>query len=160
MQAELHTRSHDTDWEGAVPMALDVRLIALVGVVAALAASLNVPYGGLTFAAIAFALLAGAGTLSHLLGERRLRGRLEALLTHWQDAGLEVERVERADGLTETGWTVRTPEGPIRIGGVALAPLTKLTVDGPNGRMVFQVDDDESLAAVVAECLESNSRRR
>jgi len=45
----------------------------LVVVTAALAASINVPYGGLPMAAAAFVLLASGGVALHLLGERKLR---------------------------------------------------------------------------------------
>lgn len=141
-------------WEGTVPTALDGRVFGLIAVVAALAASVNVPYGGIAFAAVAFGLIAGVGALSHLGGERQLRGLVDELLTHWTAAGLEIERVERASGLTETGWTVRTPDGPIRITGIALVPIATLTITGPTGRETLAAGaDEETIRAVAADCL-------
>lgn len=60
MQLEEQRRETQTEatpnaaaWHGTVPSALDVRVLGLVGVVAALAASLNIPFGGGAMAAAA-----------------------------------------------------------------------------------------------------------
>ncbi len=90
MQLEEPTRTKgeeqaatQTAWHGTVPSALDVRVLGLVGVIAALAASLNIPFGGLAMAAGAFVVIAGGGVAVHVLGERKLRRITDGLVERW-----------------------------------------------------------------------------
>lgn len=132
---QLDSQSHESDRTTAtrssrtVPTAFDVRIVALVVVLAALAASVNVPYGGLEFAVVAFAILVAAGIGAHVVGERRLRQFTDDLVGHWVDAGGAVENVTRSSDGRRTEWTVHTPEGPITVGGLALAPISKVSLE-------------------------------
>ncbi|TMT87731.1 hypothetical protein E2L06_14485 [Haloterrigena sp. H1] len=129
MQLEQSSRETTGVWSGTVPSAIDVRVLGLVVVTAALAASINVPYGGLAMAAVAFALLSGGGIALHLLGERKLRRLTDDLVERWIAAGGEIEAVTRSSAGMETAWHVHTPDGEIVIGGVALVPIARLSVE-------------------------------
>ena len=113
----------------AVPTAFDVRVVALVVVLAALAASVNVPYGGLEFAIVAFVLLGVGGIGAHVVGERRLRRLTDDLVSRWIDAGGQVEDVTRSSSGRRTAWTVHTPEGTITVSGLALAPISSVSLE-------------------------------
>ncbi|WP_226480856.1 hypothetical protein [Natrinema amylolyticum] len=129
MQLEQPSQSASTAWNGTVPNAVDARVLGLVVVTAGLAASINVPYGGLPMAAAAFALLAGGGVACHLLGERKLRRLTDDLVERWSAAGGEIEAVTRSSNGMQTEWRVHTPEGEIVIGGIALVPIARLSVE-------------------------------
>lgn len=118
-----------TSWSGTVPSAVDVRVLALVVVTAALAASINVPYGGVSMAAASFTILTGGGVACHLLGERKLRRITDGLVERWSAAGGEIEEVTRSSNGMRTEWRVHTPDGEIVIGGVALVPIARLSVE-------------------------------
>ncbi|MFC4543107.1 hypothetical protein ACFO5R_14350 [Halosolutus amylolyticus] len=126
---QLEQPSQETTWSGTVPTAVDARVLGLVVVTAALAASLNVPYGGLLLAGVAFVVLAIGGGVVHLLGERRLRRITDGLVDRWLDAGAQITDVTRSSSGMRTEWTVYTPEGEITIGGVALVPVSRLAVE-------------------------------
>lgn len=117
------------DWSGTVPTAVDARVLGLVAATAALAASLNVPYGGVPMAIAAFAILTVGGVAVHVLGERQLRRITNGLVERWVDAGGRVESVTRSSDGMRTEWTVSTPDGDVVIGGLALAPITRLSVE-------------------------------
>ena len=117
------------DWSGTVPSAIDARVIGLVAATAGLAASLNVPYGGVSMAIIAFWILTVGGVAVHLLGERKLRRITDGLVERWVDAGARIESVERSSDGMRTEWTVSTPEGEIIVGGLALTPISRLSVE-------------------------------
>ncbi|WP_265108475.1 hypothetical protein [Halosolutus halophilus] len=126
---QLEQPTQDATWSGTVPNAFDGRVLGLVVVIAALAASLNVPYGGLLMAGVAFALLAIGGGVVHLLGERKLRRITDGLVERWLDAGAQITDVTRSSKGMRTEWTVHTPDGEITIGGVALVPISRLAVE-------------------------------
>lgn len=126
---QLEKSSQRGEWSGTVPTAVDVRVLGLVVATAGLAASVNIPYGGLPFAVVAFVILAAGGTAVHLLGERQLRRITDGLVERWVDAGGDVESVTRSSDGMRTEWTVRTPHGDVVVGGVALAPITKLSIE-------------------------------
>ncbi|ELZ18209.1 hypothetical protein C478_01085 [Natrinema thermotolerans DSM 11552] len=125
----LEQPSREASWEGTVPNAVDGRVVGLVVVTAGLAASINVPYGGLAMAAAAFAIVTGLGLACHLLGERKLRRITDDLVERWVAAGGDIEGVTRSATGTRTEWRVHTPEGDIVIGGVALVPIARLSVE-------------------------------
>lgn len=127
MQLERPT-TQTPAWDGTVPSALDYRVLALVVGLAGLAASLNVPYGGLPFALAAFAALVCGGVGCHLLGERRLRGLTDDLLAEWTDRGGHIESVTRSARGFRTEWTVHTAAGDLTIGGLPFAPISRLSV--------------------------------
>ncbi|MFD1563304.1 hypothetical protein ACFR99_07070 [Haloarchaeobius amylolyticus] len=129
MQLEQSSRETTAAWSGTVPSAIDVRVLGLIVVTAGLAASINVPYGGLPMAAVAFALLAGGGIALHVLGERKLRRLTDDLVERWVAAGGEIDDVTRSSTGTGTAWRVHTPDGDIVISGVALVPITRLSVE-------------------------------
>ena len=129
MQLEQPSREPSAVWSGTVPSAIDTRVLGLIVVTAALAASVNVPYGGLPMAAAAFALLAGGGVALHLLGERKLRRITDDLVERWVAAGGEIDGVTRSSTGTGTAWRVHTPDGEIVISGVALVPIARLSVE-------------------------------
>lgn len=129
MQLEQPGRSAETDWSGTVPSAFDGRVLAVVVVLAGLAASVNVPYGGLSFAVVAFLLLASTGTAAHVVGARRLRRITDGLVDRLNAAGAPVEGVTRSTAGTRTAWTVHTREGDLTVGGLAMAPVSTLTVE-------------------------------
>jgi hypothetical protein len=122
-------QSRNDRWRGTVPSALDGRVLGLIVAVAALAASLNVPYGGLSVGIAAFAVLAAIGVCVHLLGERKLRRITDGLVERWVGAGAKVDDVTRTGSGMRTEWVVHTPDGRIRIGGVALMPFSRLSVE-------------------------------
>ncbi|GAB7120146.1 hypothetical protein [Natrinema pallidum] len=129
MQLEQPSRGASGVWNGTVPNAIDARVLGVVVVTAGLAASINVPYGGLPMAVAAFALLAGGGVACHLLGERTLRQLTDDLVVRWSAAGGEIEAVTRSSNGMRTEWHVHTPDGEIVVGGVALVPITRLSVE-------------------------------
>lgn len=118
-----------TSWSGTVPSAVDVRVLGLVVVTAALAASINVPYGGVPMAAASFTILTGGGVACHLLGERKLRRITDGLVERWSAAGGEIEDVTRSSNGMQTEWRVHTPDGEIVIGGTAMVPIARLSVE-------------------------------
>ncbi|WP_247002374.1 hypothetical protein [Halosolutus gelatinilyticus] len=126
---QLEQRSRESLWDGTVPSAIDARVLGLVVVIAALAASVNVPYGGVIVAVAAFALLTAGGVVGHLLGERKLRRITDGLVDRWLGAGAQITDVTRSSEGMRTEWTVHTPEGEITIGGVALVPIARLSVE-------------------------------
>lgn len=126
---QLEQQSQERRWRGTVPSALDGRVLGLIVVTAALAASLNVPYGGVPVGVVAFAVLAGGGIAVHLLGERKLRRITDGLVERWTAAGGRIEDVTQASDGMRTEWIVHTPDGTIRIGGIALVPVSRLSVE-------------------------------
>lgn len=144
---QLEQSSTSSDWSGTVPVAVDARIVLLIVGVAALAASLNVPYGGQLAAVAAFAVLTVGGTVAHLLGERRLRHLTEALVDEWVEAGARVEDVTTSDAGRRTEWIVHTDDGPVTVGGLALAPISRLSVS-------WQGTGDEVPAAVASRELD------
>lgn len=129
MQLEQPSRGATAAWSGTVPSAVDARVLGLVVVTAGLAASVNLPYGGLPMAAAAFALLASGGVALHLLGERKLRRITRGLVEKWVAAGGQVDDVTRSSNGMQTEWRVHTPDGEIVIGGIALVPIARLAVE-------------------------------
>lgn len=127
MQLEQHSR--ERSWTGTVPSALDGRVLGIVVVTAALAASVNVPYGGVPFGIVAFAVLAAAGVAVHVLGERKLRRITDGLVERWIAAGGRIDDVTKTGSGMRTEWIVHTPDGTIRIGGFALVPISRLSVE-------------------------------
>ncbi|RKD98221.1 hypothetical protein [Halopiger aswanensis] len=126
---QLEKSSQRGEWSGSVPTAVDVRVLGLVVATAGLAASVNIPYGGVSFAIVAFVVLAAGGIGVHLLGERQLRRITDGLVERWVEAGGEIESVTRSSDGMRTEWTVHTARGDVVVGGVALAPITKLTIE-------------------------------
>lgn len=129
-------------WDGTVARSIDPRLVALVVVLSGLAASLNVPYGGVPFAAVAFVFLTAFGVAAHLVGQRRLRRVTAGLAERWSEHGGEVKAVEAAPGW-ETTWIVHTDSGPLTVSGLALAPLSKVSIEWEGTGDVLQVSDAE-----------------
>ena len=126
---QLETQSPSSAWDGTVPVALDWRIIGLVVALAAVAASLNVPTGGVIFAAVAFVGLVSFGLVIHVAGERRLRRVATGLASHWRADGVGVDGVTRSSGFRGTAWTVHTSAGPVTIRGLALAPLSRVVIE-------------------------------
>lgn len=126
---QLEQPTQEATWSGTVPTAFDGRVLGVIVATAALAASLNVPYGGLAMAAGAFALLAVGGVAVHVLGERKLRRITDGLVDRWLDQGARITDVTRSKSGMRTEWTVHTPDGEITIGGVALVPFSRLAVE-------------------------------
>lgn len=112
-----------------IPSAFDARIVAFVVAVAVLAASVNLPYGGPAVAIAAFALLTTGGIAAHLLGERRLRRLTAGLVERWTDTGVQIENVTRSSAGLRTEWTVHTTAGPITVGGLALAPISRISLE-------------------------------
>ena len=133
MQLEQPTQvegsAQESRWNGTVPSAVDARILGLVVVVGGLAASVNIPYGGLPMAAAAFAILAGGGVVAHVLGERKLRRITDGLVERWVDAGAHIEDVTRSSDGMQTEWRVQTPDGDVVIGGLALVPISRFSVE-------------------------------
>ena len=150
MSPPIHS-SDRRSWNETVPVAFDARVMGLVVVLATLAASLNVPYGGLTMGAVAFGTLLVAGVAGHVLGQRRLRRLVDGLCTQWVQEGGEIEAVTRSNGRMRTEWTVHTPDGPVTIGGMALAPISRLSVEwrGITDSMAA-TDAEDDLDAIAA----------
>lgn len=113
----------------SVPNAFDARIVGFVLAVAVLAASVNLPYGGPAVAVAAFAILTVSGILAHVHGERRLRRLTVGLVERWTDAGGRVESVTRSSAGLRTEWTVHTSAGPVTVGGLALTPLSQLSIE-------------------------------
>lgn len=128
MSPQLEQRTAESEWTGTVPTAFDARVLGLVVVTAGLAASLNVPYGGISTAAAAFAVLLVVGLAGHALGQRRLRRVTDELVEYWSRRGGTIEGVTRSAGRMRTEWTLHTPDGPVTVGGLALAPISRLSV--------------------------------
>ena len=128
MQLEQPSQGAAT-WSGTVPSAVDGRVLGLVVVTAGLAASINLSYGGLPMAIAAFALLSTGGVACHLLGERKLRRITDGLVERWSEAGGEIEAVTRSSSGMQTEWRVHTPDGEVVIGGIALIPIARLSVE-------------------------------
>ncbi|QLG49447.1 hypothetical protein [Natrinema halophilum] len=129
MQLEQPSQGTARTWSGTVPSAVDPRVLGLIVVTAGLAASINVPYGGWPAAAAAFALLSGGGIALHVLGERKLRRITDGLVERWDTAGGRIEDVTRSSNGMQTEWRVHTPDGEIVIGGIALIPIARLTIE-------------------------------
>lgn len=127
MQLEQETRR--TDPGTAVPSALDARILGLVVVVAGLAASVNVSYGGPIAAVAAFAILVVVGVAGHLHGERRLRRLTGNLVDRWLDEGGRIYGVSQSSDGMRTEWIVHTPDGDVTVGGLALSPVCQLSVE-------------------------------
>ncbi|WP_254862168.1 hypothetical protein [Halovivax gelatinilyticus] len=139
-------------WDGGVPTAIDPRIVALVVVLAGLAASLNVPYGGIEFAAVAFCALTIVGICAHVLGQRRLQRITAGLADHWDEHGASVEAVSHADGWGRTSWVVSTSAGSITVTGLALAPLSKVSIEWQGTGDVLQASEAEDrLESLAAE---------
>ncbi|THE64155.1 hypothetical protein D8Y22_14690 [Salinadaptatus halalkaliphilus] len=155
MQLEQRSGTSTADWSGTVPTAFDARVLGLVVVTAGLAASLNVPYGGIAFALAAFVVLAGLGILSHVLGERQLRRLADRLIEHWTDAGGQIEAVTKSSNGMRTEWTVQTPDGTVTVGGVALAPISRLSVEWQGvGDSVAASDAEREIDSLAADLYE------
>ena len=151
-QSPERDRTTVTDSSRIAPTAFDVRVVALVAVLAAIAASVNVPYGGLEFAVVAFVLLGVGGIGAHVVGERRLRRLTDDLVARWIDAGGQVEDVTRSTNGRRTEWTVHTPEGPITVGGLAFAPISKVSLEHHGvGDTVSVADATRDLDRLAAE---------
>lgn len=150
--AESGGAGQDGEWNGAAPRAIDGRVLALVGVVGGLAASLNLPYGGPAMAAVAFVVLGAAGAGAHLLGERQLRRTVDGLVDRWIEAGGAVDGVTRSSPGLRTEWVVHTDAGPLVVGGLPLAPVTKLSIERDGiGDVVDVPDSDERLDRLARE---------
>lgn len=147
----LERSSSDGGWNGSVPTAFDARVLALVGAVAAFAASVNLPYGGLPAAVAAFGLLASGGVVGHVLGERRLRRLTDDLVAQWAEAGGRIHGVSRSSAGIRTEWTVHTPSGPITVGGLALAPITRLSIDWQGTGDAFDASEVEARLDSIGE---------
>lgn len=144
-------RETAADWIGTVPRAIDARVVGLVVVTAGLAASLNIPYGGLPMAIAAFGILTIGGVGVHLLGERQLRRITDGLVERWVDAGGQVDGVTRSSDGMGTAWTVHTPHGDVVISGLALAPITRLSVELQGVSDTMDASDaEENLDALAA----------
>lgn len=117
-----------TDWNGSIPSSFDARVLTLVVLVGGLAGSMNARYGGPLVAAGAFGTLVTAGVFGHVLGERRLRRLTNQLVRRWTEDGGSVEGVTRSTTGLRTEWIVHTRSGPVTIGGLALAPISTLTI--------------------------------
>ena len=127
-QPETQPTRTQSRWDGTVPRAFDLRVIAVVIVASGLAASVNVPTGGLSFALAAFVVLVGIGSVAHALGQRRLRRVTEATVDYWVEAGGTVESVDRTAAWGKTAWTIETGAGTVTVKGLALAPMSRLAV--------------------------------
>ena len=126
MSLDHSTRGADDS--AVVPNAFDAKLLVFVLTIAILSASINVAYGGFPFAIAAFAVLSIGGIVAHALGQRKLRRVTSDLVERWIESGGHIETVTRSSR-GRTGWTVRTGDGDIFVGGVALEPLTRLSVE-------------------------------
>ncbi len=155
MQLEQRSRSTGADWSGTIPSAFDGRILGFVVVIAGLAASLNVPFGGVAMGLVAFVVLVTSGVVGHVLGERRLRRLTDGLVAHWSAAGGHVDGVTRSAGGMRTEWTVHTPEGDVTVGGFALAPISRLSVEWQGvGDTVDASDAEGHLDVLAAELYE------
>ncbi|OIB56777.1 hypothetical protein [Natrialba sp. SSL1] len=152
---QLEQSPQEAVWSGTVPSALDARVLGLIVVIAGLAASVNVPYGGVPLAVAAFVLLTGVGIAVHVLGERKLRRITDGLVDRWIEAGGAIEDVTKSSDGMRTEWTVHTPDGTITIGGIALVPLSRLSVEwqgvGDSMDASEAADNMDQLAATLYE---------
>ncbi len=140
----------DSRWNGGVPTAIDPRIVALVVALAGLAASLNVPYGGIEFAAVAFLALSIIGIAAHYVGQRRLQRITSGLATHWAEHGAEIEAIRHKSGWGRTSWVVQTSAGPITVTGLALAPLSKVSIEWQGTGDVLQAAEAEDRIETLA----------
>lgn len=139
-------------WDDRVQSAIDLRVVALIVVLAGLAASVNVPYGGLAVAAVAFVLLSVVGLLAHVVGQRRLKRITAGLAANWDARGATVEGVTRDRGWSRTTWVVHTTAGPITVSGLALAPLSKVAIEWEGtGDVLAATDAEARLDSLAAE---------
>ncbi|WP_312912357.1 hypothetical protein [Natronosalvus caseinilyticus] len=164
LESAARTDLDGTDWDGTVPNAFDLRVVALILVASGLAASANLTAGGLEFALVAFGLLVVAGIAAHWLGQRRVRRVTESLVEEWVAAGGSVESVTRSASWLRTEWIVRTNEGPVTVGGLALVPISRVSITwrglGESHAVSVASADLESLAAEwYAEIFESGQER-
>ncbi|UTF55204.1 hypothetical protein [Natronosalvus rutilus] len=160
----LESAAARTDWDGTVPNAFDLRVVALVFVASGFAASANLTAGGLEFALVAFGTLVVAGLAAHWLGQRRVRRVTESLVEQWVAAGGSVESVTRSASWLRTEWIVRTNEGPVTVGGLALVPISRVSITwrglGESHAVSAASADLESLAAEwYAEIFEPGRKR-
>ncbi|MFP8953550.1 hypothetical protein ACLI4Z_11325 [Natrialbaceae archaeon A-arb3/5] len=147
--------SRETGWNGTVPSAFDLRILGFVGVIAALAASVNAPYGGLPFAVVAFVFLLGGGIVVHLLGERKLRRITDGLVERWVEAGGAIEDVTRSSEGMRTEWTIHTDDGNVTVGGIALIPIAQLSVEWQGVGDTMDASEAEENLDQLAESLYS-----
>lgn len=149
---QLEQQASTVGWDGSVPAAFDGRLVVLIVAISALAASMNIPYGGVVAAVAAFGVLAGGGIVGHVVGERRLRRLADELTERWARRGGRIDDVTRSSRGLRTEWIVHTERGPIKIGGLALAPVSKLTVDWEGtGDTVDATDAEQRLDRLADE---------
>ncbi|MXV63087.1 hypothetical protein GS429_13615 [Natronorubrum sp. JWXQ-INN-674] len=153
MQLEQPTqaqgRVEEPGWSGTIPSAIDARVLGLVVVTAGLAASVNVPYGGLPVALAAFVLLVGGGVVVHLLGERKLRRITDGLVERWVAKGGQIDDVTRSSDGMRTEWTIHTADGEITVGGIALVPIAQLAVEWQGvGDTMAATEAEENLDAL------------
>ncbi|WP_440763860.1 hypothetical protein [Natronorubrum sp. DTA7] len=155
MQLEQPTQSQSrtAGWSGTIPSAVDARVLGLVVVTAGLAASVNVPYGGLPVALVAFVALVGAGVAVHVLGERKLRRITDGLVERWVAAGGQIDDVTRSSDGMRTEWTVHTPDGEITVGGIALVPVAQLSVEWQGVGDTMAASEAEANIDALAESL-------
>ncbi|MCU4926398.1 hypothetical protein OB905_10435 [Halobacteria archaeon AArc-dxtr1] len=152
-QLEQAAPEAEATWSGTVPTAFDARIVGLVVAAAALAASLNVPYGGIPMAAAAFGVLTVVGVAGHALGQRRLRRLTDELAARWSARGGTIEAVTRSSDGLRTEWTLHTPDGPVTVGGIALAPVSQLSIEWNGIRDSTPVGDAEKNIEGLAESL-------
>ena len=150
-QAQAQTQ--EPGWSGTIPSAVDARVLGLVVVTAGLAASVNVPYGGLPVALAAFVALVGAGVAVHILGERKLRRITDGLVERWVAAGGRIDDVTRSSDGMRTEWTVHTPDGDITVGGIALVPVAQLSVEWQGVGDTMAASEAEENIDALAESL-------
>lgn len=150
---QLERSAEESGWNGTVPSAVDLRVLGLVLVVAGLAASLNVPYGGVPTAIVAFVLLLTAGVVVHLLGERKLRRITDGLVERWIAAGGRIDSVTRSSDGVRTKWAIHTPDGEITVGGVPLVPVSRLAVEWQGVGDTMDASEAEENIDALAESL-------
>ncbi|WP_049922190.1 hypothetical protein [Halopiger djelfimassiliensis] len=160
---QLEQPSQEPTWSGTVPTAFDARVLGLVVVTAGLAASMNLPYGGVSLGLAAFVLLSGGGIVAHLLGERQLRRITDGLVERWADAGGRIEDVSRSANGMRTEWTVTTPKGTVTIGGLALIPIARVSIEWRGVADTMAANEAESdldplAESLYAEIFETGSR--
>ncbi|WP_436345077.1 hypothetical protein [Natronorubrum sp. FCH18a] len=150
---QAQAQAQEAGWSGTIPSAVDARVLGLVVVVGGLAASVNVPYGGLSMALVAFVVLVGGGAVVHLLGERKLRRITDGLVERWVAAGGRIDDVTRSSDGMRTEWTVHTPDGEITVGGVALVPVAQLFVEWQGVGDTMAASEAEENIDALAESL-------
>ncbi|ELY52545.1 hypothetical protein [Natronolimnohabitans innermongolicus] len=152
-ESRPESESRDAGWSGTVPAAFDLRIIGLVVVAGGLAASVNIPFGGLPVAIAAFVLLAAGGTAVHALGERQLRRITAGLVERWSARGGQIEDVTRSSNGMQTEWTIHTAGGNVVVGGFPLFPMTKLTVEWQGVGDTMDADEAEENIDALAKGL-------